>query len=37
LAGRSPEWFDKSRSLVSAAIVVAMLACLIRFRTQTTK
>jgi Kef-type K+ transport system membrane component KefB len=37
LAGRSPEWFDKSRSLLSAAIVVAMLAFLIRFRTQATK
>lgn len=37
LAGRSPEWFDKSRSLLSAAIVVAMLAFLIRFRTQASK
>jgi protein-S-isoprenylcysteine O-methyltransferase Ste14 len=37
LAGRSPEWFDKSRSLLSAGIVVAMLAFLIRFRTQATK
>ena len=36
-AGRSPEWFDKSRSLLSAAIVVAMLAFLIRFRTQASK
>lgn len=36
-AGRSPEWLNKSRSLLSAAIVVAMLAFLIRFRTQTTK
>jgi hypothetical protein len=34
---RSPEWFNKSRSLLSAAIVVAMLAFLIRFRTQTSK
>ena len=37
LADRSPEWFNKSKSLLSAAIVVAMLAFLIRFRTQTTK
>ena len=29
LAGRSPEWFDKSKSLLSAGIVVAMLAFLI--------
>jgi uncharacterized membrane protein len=36
-SGRSPQWFDKSRSLLSAGIVVAMLAFLIRFRTQTTK
>jgi protein-S-isoprenylcysteine O-methyltransferase Ste14 len=35
--GRLPEWFDKSKSLLSAAIFVAMLAVLIRFRTQTTK
>jgi protein-S-isoprenylcysteine O-methyltransferase Ste14 len=36
-AGRSPEWFNKSKSLLSAGIVVAMLAFLIRFRTQTSK
>jgi protein-S-isoprenylcysteine O-methyltransferase Ste14 len=35
--GRSPEWFNKSKSLLSAGIVVVMLAFLIRFRTQTTK
>jgi protein-S-isoprenylcysteine O-methyltransferase Ste14 len=36
-SGRSPQWFDKSRSLLSAGIVVAMLAFLIRFRTQASK
>jgi protein-S-isoprenylcysteine O-methyltransferase Ste14 len=36
-AGRSPEWFNKSKSLLSAGIVVAMLAFLIRFRTQTSR
>ena len=35
--GRLPEWFDKSKSLLSATIVVAMLAFLIRFRTQASK
>jgi protein-S-isoprenylcysteine O-methyltransferase Ste14 len=36
-SGRSPQWFNKSRSLLSAGIVVAMLAFLIRFRTQASK
>lgn len=37
LADRSPEWLNKSKNLLSAAIVVAMLAFLIRFRTQASK
>jgi protein-S-isoprenylcysteine O-methyltransferase Ste14 len=37
LAGRSPEWFEKSRSLLSTGILVAMVALLVRFRTQATK